>query len=277
MMALDNYHFDLAAYLVDAGASLNVWDWWGRSPLYVAVDMNTLQAGGRPDLPSTDETTGVQVAAQMLSKGANPNLQIKLLPPLRERGKDRGCDAMLSTGSTALLRAAKTFDVDSLKLLLAHDARLDLPNENGITPLMAAAGYGSVECDIRAYGVPRYASDDVQKKAIEALQVLLDAGADINAVTTGGGRGKAPGQTALFGASFWGWNDVVTYLVGKGAQIDLADSEGRTAVDAALGRAGGHDRGSTIVTFEETAALLQKLCSEQPGCNLAAPKSTPGS
>ena len=31
----------------------------------------------------------------MLAKGANPNLQIKLLPPLRERGKDRGCDSML--------------------------------------------------------------------------------------------------------------------------------------------------------------------------------------
>ncbi len=177
MMALDNFHFDLAAYLVEAGASLNVWDWWGRSPLYVAIDMNTLTAGGRYDLPSTDKTTGVQVAAQMLAKGANPNLQIKLLPPLRERGKDRGCDSMLSTGATPLIRAAKTFDVPSLKLLVANGARLDLPNENGITPLMAAAGYGSVECDIRAYGVPRYATDDVEKKAIEALQVLLDAGA----------------------------------------------------------------------------------------------------
>lgn len=273
MMALDNFHFDLAAYLVDAGASMNVWDWWGRSPLYVAIDMNTLKAGGRPDQPSTDETTGLQVAERMLLKGANPNLQIKLLPPLRERGKDRGCDAMLSTGATALLRAAKTFDVESLELLVAHGARLDLPNENGVTPLMAAAGYGSVECDIRAYGLPRYASDDVQKKSIEALQVLLAAGADVNAVTSNGGRGKGPGQTALFGAAFWGWNDVVTYLVGQGAKIDIADAEGRTAVDAALGRAGGHDRGSSIMTFESTAELLRKLCSEQPTCNLSAPRS----
>ena len=272
MMALDNFHFDLAAYLVEAGASLNVWDWWGRSPLYIAIDMNTLKAGGRPDQPSTDDTTGLQVAARMLEKGANPNLQIKLLPPLRERGKDRGCDSMLSTGATALLRAAKTFDVPALRLLVAHGARLDVPNESGITPLMAAAGYGSVECDIRAYGIPRYASDDVQKKSIEALQVLLDAGADINAVTSGGGRGKGPGQTVLFGAAFWGWDDVVTFLVGKGAQIDLADAEGRTAVDAAMGRAGGHDRGSTIMTFEGTAALLQKLCSERVGCDLTAPK-----
>jgi uncharacterized protein len=270
MMALDNFHFDLAAYLVEAGASLNVWDWWGRSPLYIAIDMNTLTAGGRYDLPSTDKTTGVQVAAQMLAKGANPNLQIKLLPPLREVGKDRGCDSMLSTGATALIRAAKTFDVASLELLVANGARLDVPNENGITPLMAAAGYGSVECDIRAYGLPRYATDDVEKRAIEALQVLLDAGADVNAVTTSGGRGKGPGQTALFGAAFWGWNDVVSFLVSKGARIDVADAEGRTAVDAAMGRAGGHDRGSSIVQFEDTAALLKKLCSERAACDLAA-------
>ena len=74
MMALDNFHFDLAAYLVEAGASLNVWDWWGRSPLYVAIDMNTLTAGGRYDLPSTDETTGVQVAAANAGQGRQPEL-----------------------------------------------------------------------------------------------------------------------------------------------------------------------------------------------------------
>jgi ankyrin repeat protein len=272
MMALDNFNFDLAAYLVEAGASLDVWDWWGRSPLYIAVDMNTLTAGGRPDLRSTDETTGVQVAEMILEKGANPNLQIKLLPPLRERGKDRGCDSLLSTGSTALLRAAKTFDVASLKLLLVHGATLDLPNENGVTPLMAAAGYGSFECDIRKYGTPNYGSEDVEKKSIEALQVLLDAGADINRVTTSGGRGKGPGQTAMFAAAFWGWNDVVTFLAGKGAKIDIADAEGRTPVDAALGRAGGHDRGSTIMTFDDTAELLKTLCSAQAGCDLAKPK-----
>lgn len=272
MMALDNFHFDLAAYLVDAGASLDVWDWWGRSPLYVAVDMHTLTAGGRPDLRSTDATTGLEVARRILERGANPNLQIKLLPPLRERGKDRGCDSLLGTGSTALLRAAKTFDVDSLKLLVAHGARVDLPNENGVTPLMAAAGYGSVECDIRKYGTPNYASEDVERKSIEALAVLLEAGADIDQRTTGGGRGKGPGQTALFGAAFWGWNDVVAFLVSQGAKIDVADTEGRTAVDAAMGRAGGHDRGSTILTFEDTAALLERLCAEQPGCSLPAGK-----
>jgi ankyrin repeat protein len=272
IMALENFHFDFAAYMIEAGASMDVWDWWGRTPLYMAVDMNTLTAAGRSDLPSTDETTGLQLIEQILAAGANPNVQIKIQPPYRE-SSDRGCDSMLNTGTTPLLRAAKTFDAAAMRLLLAHGARHDLPNRDGVTPLMAAAGYGSVECDIRGYGpgIPHYLTSDVEEKSIEALQVLLDAGADVHALTTAGGR-RGPGQTALFGAAFWGWNDVVSFLVSKGARIDVADPEGRTPIDAALGRAGGHERGSSILVFEDTAELLNTLCSAQADCDLTKPR-----
>jgi len=278
VVAIDNFHFDVAAYLVEAGASLDVWDWWGRSPLYVAVDMNTIPHGGRPDRRSTDETTSLELIEQILTKTPNANLQLKLTPPYRERRVDRGCDAMLTKGATALLRAAKTFDTAAMRLLIEHGARLELPNENGITPLMAAAGYGSVECDIRGYGpgVPHYLTDDVQARAIEALSVLLEAGANVNAVTTGGSRGRGPGQTALFGAAFWGWDAVVEFLVESGADIDTRDAEGRTALDAALGRAGGHERGSSIMVFESTAALLQRLCDERSDCDLSVTEQLAG-
>ena len=142
IMAIDNLNFDTAAYLLEAGASLDVWDWWGRTPLYMAVDMNTLPHGGRPDRASTDKTTALELIDRMLAKGASPDSQLKLLPPYRERGADRGCDALLVTGATPLLRAAKTFDVPAMKLLIAHGARLDLPTATGVTPLMAAAGIG---------------------------------------------------------------------------------------------------------------------------------------
>jgi uncharacterized protein len=278
IVAIDNLHFDVAADLIDAGASIQRWDWWGRTPLYMAVDMNTLPHGGRPDRPSTDETTSLALIRRLLEAGANPNAQLKLIPPYRKIDDDRGCDAMLTTGATALLRAAKTFDVDAMRLLIAHDALLRLPNENGITPLMAAAGYGSIECDIRGYGpgIPHYHAHDVEEKSVEALAVLLEAGADVNARTTDGRGGRGPGQTALFGAAFWGWNDVVRYLVDNGARIDVADSEGRTPVDAALGRAGGHGRGSTIEVFPDTAELLEALCRARPDCDLSAPEPASG-
>lgn len=277
-LAIDNFHFDTAKYLIEAGANPNRWDWWGRSPLYSAVDLNTLPHGGRADRASTDTTTSLEIIELLLAQGANPNLQLKLYAPWRHIGDDRGCDSMLTTGTTPLLRAAKTFDVDAMRALIAHGADLEIPNEGGITPLMAAAGLGSVECDARGYGpgIPHYLTPDVQLKSIAAIDLLLEAGADLHARTTSNrANARAPGRTALFGAAFWGWNDVVQKLVASGAKIDVADAQGLTAVDSALGRAGGHGRGTTIEVYEETADLLRTLCAEQAGCNLEAAVRSP--
>ncbi len=275
-LAIDNFNFDVAKLLIEAGANPNKWDWLGRTPLYSAVDVNTLPRGGRPDRPSVDATSSLEVIAMLLQAGANPNVQLKMHPLWRHIGDDRGCDAILSIGATPLLRAAKTFDTAAVRLLIDHGALLELPNDGGVTPLMAAAGYGSVECDPRGYGpgIPHYLTPDVEQKSIEAVTLLLDAGADINAPTTARRAGsRGIGRTALYGAAFWGWNAVVEALVERGARIDVVDADGLTPVDAALGRAGGHGRGSTIEVFEDTAELLERLCAERASCNLAAPET----
>ena len=69
IMAVTNGHFDTGAYLLSAGADPNKWDWWGRTPLYEAVDLNTLPHGGRPDLPSTDQTTSLKMIELLLERG----------------------------------------------------------------------------------------------------------------------------------------------------------------------------------------------------------------
>jgi len=249
IMAITNAHFDTAKYLITKGANVNKWDWWGRSPLYCAVDMNTIPHGGRADGPSLDETTPLQIVEQLLNAGANPNLQLKLLPPYRSVGADRGVDIMLSIGVTPLLRAAKALDAPAIKLLLAHGASVNLPNNRGITPTMAAAGVGSVDADTR--GV--YTTPDVQERSLASLELLLAAGGEINAT-------ESRGQTPLHGAAFWGWNDVVQFLADHGANLNATDRQGKTPIDSAMGRAGGNSRGGQrIDVHEDTAALLKKL------------------
>jgi ankyrin repeat protein len=262
MMAIMNTHYDLAAYLIKKGANPNKWDFWGRAPLYAAVDMNTLPRGGRPDLPSLDETTALQVVQLLLDAGANPNMRLKMPLPFRNIGNDRGLDRMITAGTTPLLRAAKALDAPAIRALIAKGADLTLANAQGMTPTMAAAGLGSVDADTR--GV--YTTEDVQQRSIESLKLLLDAGGDVNAQ-------DSRGLTALHEAARWGWNDVVKFLVERGAKLDAKDAKGNTPVDSALGKAGGNSRGGNrIDVHQDTAALLKKLMADA-GVSEAAAKT----
>jgi uncharacterized protein len=250
LMASLNGRWDVAAYLIAKGANVNKWDWWGQSPLYAAIDMNTLPHGGRPDRPSLDHTTGIQVIEMLLDKGANPNAQLKLLPPYRNIGADRGVDGMLTIGTTPLLRAAKAMDAPAIALLLKHGANMNLTNNRGMIPIAAAAGIGSSDADTRGW----FTTEDVQQRSIASLSLLLEAGGDVNASDPSSGR------SLLHGAAFWGWNDVVKFLVERGAKLEAKDNRGFTPLDAALGKAGGNSRGGQrIDVHQDTADLLKKL------------------
>jgi ankyrin len=249
LMAVMNEHFDTASELLAKGANPNMFDYWGRGPLYAAVDLNTIPRGGRPDRPSLDKTTSLQMVEKLLAAGANPNMRLKLPPPFRNVGNDRGLDGMLTTGATPLLRAAKALDVPVVELLLKHGADLSLANSRGITPTMTAAGLGSTDADTRGI----FTTEDTQQRSIASLTLLLAAGGDVNAAD---GRGLTP----LHEASRWGWNEVVKFLVAKGANLDAKDSRGMTPVDSAMGKAGGNSRGGArIDVHEDTAALLKQL------------------
>ena len=255
LAAIINKHFDTAKYLVEAGANVDKWSERGENPVYSAVDMNTLPHGGYPDRPSTDETSAIEMLKILLDHGANPNLQLKLQPIYRSLKDDRGADSMLSTGATPLLRAAKAFDLDSMKLLVEHGAHLDLPNRNGITPVMAAAGLGSSSIDTRGdYTVP-----DVGERSRKAVQFLVEHGADINAT-------DQYGRTALHGAAGWGWNEPIEYLVAQGADPTAEAQGGMTPLDSAngksisrFGRGGGGDK------HPDTIKLLEQLIQDQQG------------
>jgi ankyrin repeat protein len=247
LAALLNAHFDTAKFLVASGANIDKWDWWGRTPLYAAVDYNTIPHGGRPDRPSLANTTSLEMISILLDAGAFPNPQMKLLQPYRDLGADRGADPFLGIGVTPLIRAAKAGDTPAIELLLEHGALPDLPNAEGFTPLMAAAG-------LRAYDIDTRGRFKTEAEAIESVRALLKGGASINA-------GDRLGQTALHGAAFRGWSELVKVLAAEGADLLAKDNNGDTPLDAAMGRmrgAGGR-AASVVNVYKDTAAVIEQL------------------
>jgi ankyrin repeat protein len=257
MIAIDNMSYDTARLLLDEGANPRVWDWYGRTALYVAVDMSTFR-GRQPHPTASSETSATDLVRLLLEAGVNPNAQLNMHRPSRGGNIGRFTDDLQTTGATPLLRAALGADVEATRLLLEHGALVDLPNVQGVTPLMAAAGQGISGRD------RNFNPEQGQARTIEVLELLLDAGADINAkISDVNGRTARIarlntmtdrlGQTALFGAVKFGWADVVEFLLAKGADPNAKDALGKTPLDAAMGRTGGRDN----VVSEEVAALLR--------------------
>jgi ankyrin repeat protein len=253
VMALINGHFDVAGALLEAGTDPNLADYTGRTALYAAIDFNTMVKSNRP-APKVLENrlTGLDVARMALERGADVNARQTRLAPYRAK-LDRGNDGMLGAGTTAFLRAAKAGDVPAMQLLLEHGADPTLgPTRSGITPLMAAAGLGTTEADTTG-------RQKTQAQAIEAIQLLLDRGIDLNAQAS-------DGQTAVHGAAMQGYDDVIRFLAAQGAKLDTPDKDGFTPLDVALGKAGGFGfSGNEGVVREKTAALLRELMAESIG------------
>ena len=289
VVATLNLQNDFAAFLVGKGADINQWDLYGRTPLYVAIDMMDYPPPrGPPKLPggTEDPMTGLELAEFLLDRGANPNSQLKQWRPPFVR-LARGQDNTLATGATPLLRAAHASDVGAVKLLLAHQALVDLPNASGITPLMAAAGVGVSQNTSRA-------KKKTEATSIEVARLLLEAGADVNRVTHDPRRIRTDplvreamygfifqmafdyaylppsGRTALHGAAQKGWNDMVRLLVENGAKVQPVDASGRTPRNMALGNYELAITEAQPDPLVETVALLEELCRQDGDCDPTA-------
>ena len=201
--------------------------------------------------------------ACLLEKGANPNLQLKLLPPYRATGADRGLDQMLTVGTTPLLRAAKAQDAAAIKLLLEHGAIVDLPNSQGMTPTVAASGMGSVDADTRGY----YTTADIQDRSIASLDLLLAHGGELN------GRAGRLQQAPLRRSRVLGLEQGGRISLGQGRRHQPADSRGFTAVDYAMGRAGGNSRGGQRIDVHKDTGRSAD-CQRRNGGDSSAAEAT---
>ena len=258
ILALINGHFDVAGALIDAGADLDMQDKVGRTALWAAVDAHTIPSSNRPAPRETDDTlSSMDIITRLLDRGAKVDLALRAQIPYRTK-LDRGGDGVLGAGTTPLLRAAKAGDIPVIKMLLEKGANPRAVTTRGnVNPIMMAANVSAREEDMTG-------RNKTQKEAIESIRLLLAAGTDINGVDT-------QGRTAAHGAALWGWTDVVRFLHDNGLKLDIKDKRGLTALDTAMGLAGGFGfGGSAGVVHEETAKVIREL-GGVPGTPIPGP------
>jgi uncharacterized protein len=269
MNAIDNNNYEMANFLLDQGANPHISDWWGRTALYLAADMRTRgTARGAPAefrsaqgaAPRQPQPGALQMARRLLALGVDPNIQLNMHRPFR----GRFADDLMTTGCSPLLRAALSVDREMVELLLKSGALADLPNVMGVTPLMAAAGVGATRGAVVGQGP--VAGSDPETNAVAVIELLLKAGADVNAGITDTSSRTAviarpssmtdrQGQTALYGAIGQNWTRVAKLLIDSGARLDVKDAAGKTPQDALAARAGGRDTPSNeqMVTLIRSA------------------------
>ena len=239
IFAIINGHADAAAVLIEKGADLNLADKTGMTPLYAAVDMHTLASGfGRPDLTPIVVADTLKTIDALLAAGADVNAPLKSRVPKRVYNAG---DGRLGEGATPFMRAARGGDVVVMKKLLAAGADPKRVQKSGVTPIHLAAGLGGDREDNNPL---RGGEDD----AITAIELCLERGLDINAVST---SGESVVHSAL------GSPKIIRFLVQKGARLDFKNKQGRTPLEqASTGRE--PDLETIAVLKELTAASAPK-------------------
>jgi len=271
LMAVINGHFDLAKTLLDKGANPNTFSINGVTPLYGVLNVEWAPKAlyPQPRAHMQQQISYLDLMKHLLDKGADPNARLKM--KVWYSGYSFDLSGVDEIGASVFWRAAYASDVAAMRLLVAAGADPNVPTMKpagrarfgdmleqrevvdlsglppapiggpSVTALHAAAGVGYGE----GFGANshRFAPTGM----LAAVKYLVEEiGADVNAA-------DHEGNTALHHAAARGDNDMILYLVSKGANVKAVDREGRTTVDMANGPV------QRIQPFPETIALLEKL------------------
>jgi ankyrin repeat protein len=246
----------------------------------------------QPNAVEFQKTTHLELMAALLGAGADPNARVKLhLWYFAYNNCGSGnCGLENLEGTTAFWRAAYALDVEAMRLLVKHGADPALPSQRtarggagGAGGAAGGAGGGgggggggrgpaavaaTPEIDSAARAVPPgigtypihaaagvgygngFAGNShrhVPEGWMPAMKYLVEElKADVN-------QRDATGMTPLHHAASRGDNEMILYLVEKGADVRAVSRNFRTTVDMANGPV------QRLRPFPETIALLEKL------------------
>ena len=250
MLATINGRFDLAMHLLERGADATIATAAGGTPLYRVIDLQWAPKSPYPQPPATHQqkTSYLDLIKALLDRGADANARLrKALWYSRYGFSTEGIDP---AGATPLWRAAEAGDVDAMRLLVARGADPAIKTVEGVSPLMVLAGAGYRDTSATTTPAGR----------MPALRYLVEElHADVNETDAKAGNSKKTepigtrGYTPIHNAAARGDNEMILYLVSKGARVDLVGKNGVTSVDMA---SSPRERGEP---FPETIKLLESL------------------
>ncbi|MEX0837120.1 MAG: ankyrin repeat domain-containing protein [Gemmatimonadota bacterium] len=273
VMATINGHFDLALELLARGADPHLGNDAGATALYTVINTQWIPKARHPQPTHymQQQASYLDVMEALLAAGVDPNVRLEKQLWFTSWGGDYlGVDRM---GATPFWRAAYALDVEAMKLLVAHGADPSIPTRKpasrrrgadqvefgeivgqdpsglpevsvggpGVYPIHAAAGVGYGE------GFAANIHRHVPGGWMPTMRYLVEElAADVN-------QRDHNGYNAVHHAAARGDNEMITYLVEKGADVLAVSRRGQTTVDMANGPV------QRITPFPETIRLLEGL------------------
>jgi ankyrin repeat protein len=248
-LAVQNAHYELASFLLDAGADPNA-DGPGYTPLHIIPSVR--KPGGGDNDPAPDGSgsmTSLQIIRKLVAKGANINARMT-------KKINFGLTSLNDVGATPFCLAALTADAELMRFLVTLGADPKIPTADGATPLIVAAGLGT-----RSPGEDAGTDSEV----VEAISAAIELGNDPNAVDKNG-------ETAMHAAAYKNVGDAVRYLASHGAKPEVwnqPNKHGWTPLTIAEGYRFGNFKPSppTVQAFLEVmkAAGIQPAAVNKSG------------
>ena len=295
LFATINAHFDLAKMLVERGANPNLASLDGATPLYGIANTQWARHSGYPQPTLKYESTSyLEMMKLLLDKGADPNSRLAkelwysqynfalesasaagstAFWKCAEVGDIDGMKLLVSRGADPNIASREGVT----PLLMTSGAGT---HGNGLVTApsgrMVALRYlvEELHADVNAAdnggAAPRQAGPDPAQLQQTAVRLATEANGgktpteaqiadqlkQVQQQAQGGfGRGAPGGITALHNAASRGDNEMILYLVSKGARVDVVANNGSTVADMANGPR------QRIQPYPETIALLEMLGS----------------